>query len=57
MLAVRENPSGQAGRCNGATCVALRGRHEYTSGWEPVRPCERHTEQLEGARRVTATVS
>ena len=47
---VYENAAGQAGHC--MEPVSWRGRWKYRTGWEPVWSCDKHADDLIGARRV-----
>jgi hypothetical protein len=51
---VYENPVGQGGHC--MEPVAWVGRWKFLKGRTKVWSCERHADELMGARRLTMTV-
>jgi hypothetical protein len=51
---IYENPVGQPGHC--MQPVAWVGRWKFLDGWTKVWSCERHADELVGARRFAALI-
>jgi hypothetical protein len=50
LAVVYENPVGHGGHC--MEPVTWVGRWKFTKGWTKVWSCERHADELLGARRL-----